>query len=93
MSAQQAIQQIQSVWPGTRIVLSSGYGEEEVLAGFRGTKIDGFVQKPYTPAQLAEKIKRAMSAAELSDTNPIPSAPSSTKSNPLTVCSISQSAA
>jgi CheY-like chemotaxis protein len=62
MSAQQAVQRIQSGWPGTRILLSSGYDEEEVLGSFRGTQLAGFLQKPYTPAQLGEKIRVAMGA-------------------------------
>lgn len=66
MSAQQAVQSIQSGWPGARILLSSGYGEEEVLAQFAGTQVAGFLQKPYTPAQLAEKIKAAIGTVEVS---------------------------
>jgi PAS domain S-box-containing protein len=66
MSAQQAVERIQSGWPGARILLSSGYGEEEVLAQFAGTRLAGFLQKPYTPAQLAEKIKAAIGTVEVS---------------------------
>jgi DNA-binding NarL/FixJ family response regulator len=60
MSARDAIQEIHRGWPGTRIVLSSGYDENEVLGRFQGMRLAGFVQKPYTAAQLAEKIKVAM---------------------------------
>ena len=66
MSAQQAVERIQSGWPGARILLSSGYGEEEVMAQFAGTRLAGFLQKPYTPAQLAEKIKAAIGTVEVS---------------------------
>jgi CheY-like chemotaxis protein len=65
MSAQQAVEHIQSSWPGTRILLSSGYDEEEVLRRFRGTQLAGFLQKPYTPAQLAEKVKAAVESGEV----------------------------
>jgi len=70
MNAQQAVQRIQSGWPGTQILLSSGYGEEEVLAQFAGTKNFGFLQKPYTPMQLAEKIKAAISTVEVNSHPP-----------------------
>lgn len=70
MSARQAVQRIQTGWPGTHILLSSGYGEEEVLAQFAGTKLAGFLQKPYTPLQLAEKIKTAIGAVEVSSQEP-----------------------
>jgi PAS domain S-box-containing protein len=62
MNAQQAVERIHSGWPETRILLSSGYDEEEVLGRFRGTQLAGFLQKPYTPAQLAEKIQAAICA-------------------------------
>jgi PAS domain S-box-containing protein len=64
MTAQQAVQRIQNGWPEARIVLSSGYDEEEVLGRFAGTQLAGFLQKPYTPVQLAEKIKAAIGAVE-----------------------------
>jgi CheY-like chemotaxis protein len=72
MSAQQAVQRIQSGWPGLRILLSSGYDEEEVLGQFAGTRFAGFLQKPYTSAQLAEKIKAAIAVSEVIGHNPIP---------------------
>jgi PAS domain S-box-containing protein len=65
MNAQQAVERIQSGWPETRIVLSSGYDEEEVLGRFRETQLAGFLQKPYTPAQLAEKIQATISAGKM----------------------------
>jgi PAS domain S-box-containing protein len=60
MSARQAVQRIQTGWPEARILLSSGYDEEEALGRFAGTQLAGFLQKPYTPVQLAEKVKAAI---------------------------------
>jgi PAS domain S-box-containing protein len=60
MSTAQAIRAIEANWPSVRILLSSGYDEEEVLSQFSGAQLVGFVQKPYLPAQLAMKIKAAM---------------------------------
>jgi len=60
MSAREAIEEIHRGWPGTPIVLSSGYDENEVLSRFQGMRLAGFVQKPYTAAQLAERVKSAM---------------------------------
>lgn len=73
MSARQAVQGIQSGWPGMRILLSSGYDQEEVLGQFEGARLAGFLQKPYTSAQLAEKIKAAISVVEvIGHDDPIP---------------------
>ncbi|HVN06439.1 MAG TPA: PAS domain S-box protein [Bryobacteraceae bacterium] len=60
MNTRDAIEEIQRCWPATRVVLSSGYGENEALDRFRGMQLAGFIQKPYTPAQLAERIKAAI---------------------------------
>ena len=65
MGTREAIKHIQTGWPDLRIILSSGYDEEEVLARLRGIQLDGFVQKPYTPARLAGKIKAAMAAVPI----------------------------
>jgi PAS domain S-box-containing protein len=67
MSAREAIQQIHHSWPETRILLTSGYDENEVLGRFQGTKLNGFVQKPYAPAQLAEKVKAAIGKGVIED--------------------------
>ena len=71
MSAQQAVQRIQSGWPGTHILLTSGYDEEEVLGQFAETRLAGFLQKPYTSAQLAEKINATIAVVEVIGCNPI----------------------
>jgi PAS domain S-box-containing protein len=74
MSARDAIQEIHRCWPSTRIVLSSGYGEDEVLGRFQGLRLAGFVPKPYTPVQLAGKIRAAMISDESSDRDAMPAA-------------------
>jgi CheY-like chemotaxis protein len=71
MSAQQAVQRIQGGWPGMHILLTSGYDEEEVMGQFAGTRLAGFLQKPYTSAQLAEKVNAAIAAVEVIGCDPI----------------------
>ena len=75
MSTQDVIQEIHRCWPSTRIMLSSGYGENDVLDRFRDMQLAGFVPKPYTPAQLAGKIKAAIAKEEIGDCIPISSGP------------------
>jgi signal transduction histidine kinase/ActR/RegA family two-component response regulator len=43
--------------PAAKIVLTSGYSEQEVLAHFVGKGLAGFVQKPYNADQLLGKIR------------------------------------
>jgi signal transduction histidine kinase len=46
--------------PGVRVILSSGYDEEEMARRFGAKGIAGFLQKPYTAAELAEKLSAAL---------------------------------
>lgn len=46
--------------PGIRVVLMSGYTEEEVEARFAGQDIDGFLEKPYTSESLSEVLLKVL---------------------------------
>jgi two-component system cell cycle sensor histidine kinase/response regulator CckA len=43
--------------PDARIVMTSGYSEQEVVAHFVGKGLAGFVQKPYKADLLLGKIR------------------------------------
>jgi PAS domain S-box-containing protein len=43
-------------YPGLKIVLTSGYPEEDARKGFQAGSVAGFLQKPYTVVMLAEKV-------------------------------------
>jgi len=54
----QVFTELRRITPAVRVVLMSGYGEQEVTARFRGLGLDGFIQKPFdVPA-----LKHAMMA-------------------------------
>lgn len=57
MSGEEALMRLKSVRQGVLVVLSSGYDEAEATRRFPGKGLAGFVQKPYTAAGLAEKMK------------------------------------
>jgi len=40
-----------------RVILSSGYNEEDATSRFAGQGLSGFIQKPYSPKDLREKIQ------------------------------------
>ena len=50
--------QLHRIRPDVRVILSSGYNEVEAIRRFTGRGLAGFIQKPYTASQLAEKIKK-----------------------------------
>jgi two-component system, cell cycle sensor histidine kinase and response regulator CckA len=60
MTAEEAIEAFQCAPPQIGILLSSGYGEEEMLNRFAASHLVGFLGKPYTPFQLVEKIAAAL---------------------------------
>ena len=60
MSGEEALVRIKSLRPDVPVVLSSGYDEAEATRRFTGKGLGGFVQKPYTAARLAEKIKAVL---------------------------------
>jgi CheY-like chemotaxis protein len=47
-------------YPSMKILVSSGYPEEEARKGFPFASVAGFLQKPYTVMTLAEKIGAAL---------------------------------
>jgi CheY-like chemotaxis protein len=60
MSGEQALREMQQINPKVRVLLSSGYNEVEAVQRFAGKGLAGFIQKPYTAAALAEKVKEVL---------------------------------
>ncbi|MFN7996080.1 MAG: PAS domain S-box protein [Bryobacteraceae bacterium] len=53
-------EQLRRLKRDVKVLLSSGYSELEAIERFDGKGLAGFIQKPYTSAQLAQKIKIAL---------------------------------
>jgi CheY-like chemotaxis protein len=60
MSGEEALHHMQSINPHVRVLLTSGYNEVEAVRRFSGKGLAGFIQKPFTAAALAEKVKEAL---------------------------------
>ncbi len=52
--------QIRAASPDARVILMTGYSEEEELQRFAGRGLAGFVQKPYRVSELREAVFRAI---------------------------------
>ena len=52
--------------PELPIIVSSGYGDVEVIARIGSNKIAGLISKPYNPIQLREVLKSVVKGTELS---------------------------
>jgi two-component system cell cycle sensor histidine kinase/response regulator CckA len=56
LDGSQVFYEMQRIKPDVRVILSSGYNEQDVTQRFVGTGLAGFIQKPYTIAKLTEKL-------------------------------------
>jgi PAS domain S-box-containing protein len=52
--------EMRRVQPGVKVVLSSGYNEQDIVNRFAGKGLAGFIQKPYTTEELLAKIREAL---------------------------------
>ncbi len=60
MGGEEAIDRILAARPGVRVIVSTGYGSREAAARFSRKRVQGFLQKPYTSKQLAEKMEEVV---------------------------------
>ncbi len=63
LGGEAALRELRRVRPDVRIVLSSGFSEAEAVRKFGGYGVSGFIQKPYSAARLAEKVKAVLGSA------------------------------
>ncbi|MEX2261624.1 MAG: ATP-binding protein [Bryobacteraceae bacterium] len=62
MSGAEALEEMLRIRPGVRALVFSGLSEMEALKHFTVRGVSGFIQKPHTAAQLAAKVKGALSS-------------------------------
>ncbi len=60
MGGDEAARYLHTIRHDVPILVSSGYNESEVERRFAGSRVAGFVRKPYTPAALMQKIEAAL---------------------------------
>jgi DNA-binding NarL/FixJ family response regulator len=57
LSGEETLPELRKIRPELKVLVSSGYSEGEAMAMFKGQEVSGFVQKPYTPAGIAAKVR------------------------------------
>ena len=62
LNGDEVLRELRRLRPGVRVILSSGFSEQEVARRFAAGDLAGFLQKPYRPHQLLDAIRRAMQA-------------------------------
>jgi PAS domain S-box-containing protein len=57
MSGDKVFQKLREINPEVKVILSSGYSEDDVEKKYSMVKVDGYIQKPFTTRTLIEKIR------------------------------------
>jgi DNA-binding NtrC family response regulator len=59
MDGMAAFTELVRIKPGVKVILSSGYDEQESLQRLSGTGPVGFIQKPYSLQNLRDALEKA----------------------------------
>jgi two-component system cell cycle sensor histidine kinase/response regulator CckA len=57
MDGLETFEELQRIHPDVRVILSSGYSEQEATERFTGKGLAGFIQKPYRLEDLDDKLR------------------------------------
>jgi len=58
MDGEQCFRELRQIKPDIKVIMSSGYNEQEVTQKFVGKGLAGFIQKPYKLSILREAIQK-----------------------------------
>ena len=58
MDGEQCFRELRQLKPDAKVIMCSGYNEQEVTQKFVGKGLAGFIQKPYKLSILEETIRR-----------------------------------
>ncbi|MBN2725363.1 MAG: PAS domain S-box protein [Deltaproteobacteria bacterium] len=56
MDGEECFREMRNVRSNVKVILSSGYNEQELISRFAGKGLSGFIQKPYSISQLREIV-------------------------------------
>ncbi len=62
MGGEEAFVELRRIRPGARIVISTGYSEEDTSGRFAGERPAAFIQKPYRLAELSQVLRELLSS-------------------------------
>ncbi|WBL36438.1 PAS domain S-box protein [Tepidiforma flava] len=60
MDGEETFRELRRIDPRVRVLLTSGYNEQDATDRFAGKGLAGFIQKPYRPLDLLEKVREAL---------------------------------
>ncbi len=59
LNGEETYRQMRHIRPGVRVVLMSGFNEQDATTGFTGKGLAGYVQKPFSSERFAEVVRDA----------------------------------
>ena len=62
MDGEETFRELRRVRPDVKVILTSGYNEQEVTGRFAGKGLAGFAAKPFRPGKLIEVVRRVLGA-------------------------------
>jgi len=60
MGGEETFRRLRQKEPDVRVLLSSGYAEQEATSVFAGKGLAGFVEKPFTSGVLLERLRAVL---------------------------------
>ena len=60
MNGEEVLPELRKLRAEVKVMMSSGYSESETMGLVKGQRVSGFIQKPYTAAGLAERVKACL---------------------------------
>jgi len=63
MGGEETLRELRRRAPEVPVVLTSGYSESEIATRFEGVRLEGFLHKPFRPAELVARIQEALARA------------------------------
>ena len=63
MDGAEAFREMQRLHPGVKVIICSGYSEQDVVPCFAGKGLAGFIQKPFSMASLTAEFMRILDDA------------------------------
>lgn len=60
MGGEECFRELRRIKPDVRVVLTSGYNEQDAIQAFTGKRLAGFIQKPVSPDRLRKAMHEAL---------------------------------
>jgi DNA-binding NtrC family response regulator len=67
MDGEETFRELRRINPDVRVVLSTGYSEQDITPHFAGQGLAGFIEKPYGLRTLVQKMRQVIEAQLESD--------------------------